>query len=106
MGGPVVEWALSGGGRLDGEAQEADHSEAGMLDLSQLEGGFLLGVRSQAEGVKELPPWIQPLLRVQLCIPLELYVPNHKNLNPNQCSHGEGKGLPKVGGSINQLDLK
>ena len=45
VGGPVVERAFSGGGGLDGEAQEANHGETGVLDLSQLEGGLLLWVR-------------------------------------------------------------
>ena len=84
MGGPVVEGALSGGGRLHGEAEESYHSEAGVLNLGQLQCLLLLGVGGQAQGVKELPPGVKPLLGVQLRVPLELDVPDHEDLNPDQ----------------------
>lgn len=106
MGSPVVEGAFSGGGGLDGKAEEGDHCEAGVLDLRQLEYGLLLGVCGQAKGVEELAAGVQPPFRVELGVPLELYVPNHKNLNPDQCGYVEWEWEAKVGRPFNQLHLQ
>lgn len=96
MGSPVVERAFSGDGSLDSKPKEPNHGEAGVLDFCQLEGGLLLWVSGQAERVKVLSTGVKPLLRVELCIPLELDVPNDQNLNPYQCGDGEWKRLAKV----------
>lgn len=82
MSSPVVEWAFACGRSLHGEAEEGNHGETGVLDFCQLEGGPLLRVGGQAKRVKELASRVQPLLGVQLCIPLELNVSDHKHFNP------------------------
>lgn len=94
VGGPVVERALAGGGGLDCKAQEAHHGKTGVLDLRQLKGGFLLWIWGQAQWVEVTATWVQPLFWVQLCVPLELYVANYENLDPDQCGDWEWKWLP------------
>lgn len=100
MGSPVVERTLPGGSSLDGKAQKADHGEAGVLDLRELQSGFLLGVGRKAKGIKEFATWVQPLLGVQFGVPLELDVADHEHLNPYQCGHGEGERLAEIRGAV------
>lgn len=97
MGGPVVEGAFAGCCRLHGEAKKGDHCEAGVLDLGQLQGRLLLRVGSEAEGVEELAPRVEPLFRVELRVPLELDVPDHEHLDPYQRRYGERQRLSQVG---------
>jgi len=94
VGGPVVEWTLASGSSLDCKAQEAHHGKTCVLDLCQLKSGFLLWVRGQTKRVEVAAPWVQPLFWVKLWVPLELYVPNYQNLDPNQCGDWEWKWLP------------
>lgn len=96
MGGPVVQRTFTGDSSLDGESQESDHGQAGMLDLRQLKHRLLLRVRRQPQWIEELSTWVQPLFWVQLCISLELNVPDHQNFDPDQRGHREWKWLAKV----------
>lgn len=96
MGSPVVERTLSCGSGLDSKAKEGNHGKTSVLDFCQLERGLLLWVRGQAKRVEVLPTRVKPLLRVELCVPLELDVPNDQDLNPYQCGYGEWKWLAKV----------
>lgn len=85
MGSPVIKWTLSSDSSLHSKPKKPDHGEAGVLDFSQLKSGPLFRVGSQAQRVKELATRVQPLLRVQLSVPLELDVPDQQNLDPDQC---------------------
>jgi hypothetical protein len=105
VGGPVVEWPLAGGGGLHGEAEEGDHGEARVLDLRQLQPLLLLGVGRQGERVKVGAAGVQPLLRVELGVALELDVADHKHLDPDERRDGERQRLAQVGGPIHQLHL-
>lgn len=105
MGRPVVERPFPRGGCLDCEAQERHHSKAGVLDLRQLEDGLLLWVGRQPQRVKVRPARVQPLLRVKLRIPLELNVPDHEHLDPDQRGDGEGERLPEVRRPVDELHL-
>ncbi|CAL5062198.1 unnamed protein product [Urochloa decumbens] len=105
MGGPVVEGPLAGRGCLHGEAEEGDHGEARVLDLRQLQPLLLLRVRRQAQRVEVGSPRVQPLLRVQLRVALELDVPDHQHLDPDQRRDREGQRLPQVGRPVHKLHL-
>jgi len=94
VGSPVVKWAFSSSSSLDSKAQERNHGEASMLDLSELKGGLFLRVSSKAQWVEEWSTWVKPFFWVKLAVPLEFDVSNHKNLNPDQCCNGEWEWLP------------
>lgn len=94
MGSPVIEWALSSGGGLNGKAQEGNHGKTSMLDLCELKPGFLLRVGCKTQRVEVFSTRVDPLLRVKLCVPLEFNVSNNQNFNPNQCGKGEWEWLP------------
>ena len=105
VGGPVVERPLAGGGGLHGEAEEGDHGEARVLDLRQLQPLLLLRVGRQAERVEVGAAGVQPLLRVELGVALELDVADHEHLDPDERRDGERQRLAQVGGPVHQLHL-
>ena len=95
MGNPVVERSLSSCRCLDSEPKECHHGKTGMLDLCQLQCGFLFGVAGQVQGIK----WttrVQPLFSVEFSISLELNIANDQNLDPDQSGDGEREWLAKI----------
>lgn len=102
---PVVEGALSSSSGLNSESQGTNHSKTGVLDFSKLQDLLLLGVWGESQRVEVLPSWVQPPLRVELGIPLELNVSDEEDLNPNQSRNGEGQWKSKVSWPFDEFNL-
>nr|GMC79111.1 hypothetical protein Iba_chr04aCG7940 [Ipomoea batatas] len=91
VGRPVVKRTFAGGRSLDGETQESNHGEPGVLDLRKLQDSLLLRVSRQTQRVEEFSSRVQPLLRVKLRVSLELdYLSGVLPCNAGEPLDGQG----------------
>eukprot|EP00976_Prorocentrum_cordatum_P103802 1193617-Prorocentrum_minimum.AAC.5 len=89
---------------LVGEAEEGNHSQAAVLDLSGLKlEGALRGLAGQVQGVEDTAG-VAAGLEVLGAVALDLNVAHGEHLNHHQGGKVEGDGVAEVAGAL-ELDL-